>query len=300
MTIVLLVAVTTVAHAQVPPTKAAEATFLKGRELMKEKKYAQACEAFEQSQRLDPQYGTQYNLAGCYVELGKLASAWNVYRELSRSDNNPDRKQASADEAAKLAARVPKISIRFDARPDGTQLTLDGADALALVGVETPVDLGAHRLVATAPGHKTSIKAVDVREEGKTVEVAIQLEPGTDASGVVTDPNPGPVDAAPASNKKLYGKIATFAGAGLTVTGLIFGGVAMAKWNDAKAAMDNTIVRSARKYGNLSTGFVAVGLTATAAGLFLWLTAPEKPDDRARVTATLDGESAGFAVTGRF
>ena len=66
-------------------TTAAEETFNKGRELLKQGKYAAACTEFEQSQKLDPQFGTQYNLAGCYDQIGKLATAWNLYRELAKS-----------------------------------------------------------------------------------------------------------------------------------------------------------------------------------------------------------------------
>ena len=61
---------------------AAEAAFLRGKELMKEGYLAEACDAFARSQRLDPQLGTQYNLALCYEQLGRTASAWALYREL--------------------------------------------------------------------------------------------------------------------------------------------------------------------------------------------------------------------------
>ncbi|HEX2686885.1 MAG TPA: choice-of-anchor D domain-containing protein, partial [Kofleriaceae bacterium] len=89
-------------------TKAAEETFTQGRELLKQGKYAEACTAFEQSQRLDPQFGTQYNIAGCYEKTGKLATAWNLYRALARSDTNPTRRSKSAALAASLGRRVPK------------------------------------------------------------------------------------------------------------------------------------------------------------------------------------------------
>ena len=62
-----------VARAQ--SVKAAEEAFEKGRELMEAKSYADACAAFELSQRLDPQYGTQYNLAGCYAAQDKIVAA---------------------------------------------------------------------------------------------------------------------------------------------------------------------------------------------------------------------------------
>ena len=57
-------------------TTKADETFHAGRELMKDGKFADACPKFEESQKLDPGLGTQFNLADCQEHLGKLASAW--------------------------------------------------------------------------------------------------------------------------------------------------------------------------------------------------------------------------------
>src|SRR6185436_20903323 len=83
--------------------KAAEEAFEKGRKLMAARSYADACAAFELSQRLDPQYGTQFNLAGCYAELGKIATAWKLYSELAGSDKNATRRARAGELAAQLA-----------------------------------------------------------------------------------------------------------------------------------------------------------------------------------------------------
>src|SRR5215470_18019771 len=95
----LLVAVAGIAAGD--PHDVAEQQFVRGRALMKQHKYAEACAAFEQSQRLDPQLGTLFNLADCEVEIGKVASAWKIYRELEKSDPNPDRRALSAELAKK-------------------------------------------------------------------------------------------------------------------------------------------------------------------------------------------------------
>jgi hypothetical protein len=157
--------------------KAAEATFMRGRELLAQGKYQEACVAFEQSQRLDLQFGTQFNIAGCYEKTGKLATAWNLYRELARSDSNPTRRAKAAELAASLAARVPRIKLVLPRRPEGVQVHLNGENATALIGIETPVDFGSYGIAAGASGHRAWRKTVDIREEGKVVTVVIDLEP---------------------------------------------------------------------------------------------------------------------------
>ena len=66
------------AHAQAPSDKAAaaEALFQDARALSAKKDYAGACPKFKASYELDPGYGVLFNLAECYANLGKTASAW--------------------------------------------------------------------------------------------------------------------------------------------------------------------------------------------------------------------------------
>jgi hypothetical protein len=159
------------------PTKAAEDTFAMGRELLQQGKYREACAAFEQSQRLDPQFGTQYNIAGCHEKTGKLATAWNLYRELARSDTNPTRRAKAGELAARLAGRVPRIKLVLAKKPDGVQVYMNGDNANALIGIETPVDFGSYGLVAGATHYRAWRKTIAVTEEGKVITVVIDLEP---------------------------------------------------------------------------------------------------------------------------
>ena len=76
--ILSLLAITAVAHAG--DKDKADALFKHGKKLMEEKKYNDACEAFEQSMKLDPGIGTELNIARCYEEWGKLGRAWRSYK----------------------------------------------------------------------------------------------------------------------------------------------------------------------------------------------------------------------------
>ena len=54
----------------------AEALFDAARDLAKSGHYAEACPKFEASLELDEQLGTLVNLADCYENLGRVATAW--------------------------------------------------------------------------------------------------------------------------------------------------------------------------------------------------------------------------------
>src|SRR4051812_5478245 len=74
----------------------AQALFNDAKTLMQAGKYAEACPKLEESQRLGPAIGTQFNLAVCYEALGKMASAWSLYLDVAgvaKSTNQPEREK---------------------------------------------------------------------------------------------------------------------------------------------------------------------------------------------------------------
>jgi hypothetical protein len=239
---------------------AATAQFDKGRALMKDKKYADACAAFEQSQKLEAQFGTQFNLADCYTRLGKLASAWVTYKELSQRDTNEGRKKEAARRAKDLDKRLPKLLLKAATPPAGLTVTMNGTDATSLIGIDNPVDFGDYKIRAKAPGYTDFEATTRIADEGKTVTIAIELEkigvkqpdkppvkqpdkPPVQQPDKQPDPPivKQPVDddqtddvsAAPKSRRKTYAVIAGGAGVALIVTGAVFGGLASSKWSEA-------------------------------------------------------------------
>src|SRR4249920_2085008 len=74
------------AHAQSSDSNAiAEQLFKQLRELVEADRWAEACAKFEAT-LYDPVLGTRLNLATYYKHIGKLASAWGLYREAADLD----------------------------------------------------------------------------------------------------------------------------------------------------------------------------------------------------------------------
>src|SRR5690349_1387185 len=97
------------AHAQ-PAAAQAETLFDRGRDLLAAGKIAEACDAFESSQNLDPQLTTLLNLADCREKNKQLASAWGHFLEAERqtrgkSGGAKKLHTTAKDRAAKLEAK---------------------------------------------------------------------------------------------------------------------------------------------------------------------------------------------------
>src|SRR5262249_46777562 len=142
------------------------AEFDRGRALMKQHKYKEACAAFEHSQKLDPQSGTLFNLAECSAQLGKLATAWLTLRDLSTTDPNPGRRGEALRRATELEKRLPKLLVVSNSAPPGLEVTINGKPATSFLGVASPVDLGDYAIHATAPGFLAFEGTTSVVDEG--------------------------------------------------------------------------------------------------------------------------------------
>lgn len=147
---------------------AAQALFYEARALMQKGRYAEACPKLEESLRLDEGIGTAYNLADCNEHIGKIATAWSGFLDVaaqSKSAGQAQRERVARDRAQKLEARLPKLVIDVRAAPPGLAVERDGvAVGAAAFGTPIPVDPGAHKIVATAPGRTTFETKVDAKE----------------------------------------------------------------------------------------------------------------------------------------
>lgn len=169
----LLFAATVSAQARDPA--AAEAMFLQGRQALASGDYQAACPKFAESQRLDPAAGTLMNLAACEEKIGKLASAWQHWKEaidsLARDDNRIAFARSRVDDLEKhlswlAVALAPGTDPRAVVMRDSVEL------GKASQGVPLPVDPGDHSVTVIAPGRLAEKVIVSVVEaEQKQIEV---------------------------------------------------------------------------------------------------------------------------------
>lgn len=144
---------------------AAEALFEEGRKLAQAGRFADACPKFEESLRLQPGVGTEFNLADCLEHTGKTASAWGHYRSVlaaAKLAGQTAREKVVQERIAHLEPGLCRLRIHVENGP-GVTVERDGAP----VGegqwdTAVPIDPGEHSIVAKAPGKVGFKRTVDV------------------------------------------------------------------------------------------------------------------------------------------
>jgi len=290
-----VLALTHVARAD-PAT--AEALFREGRRLLDEGHYDAACTKLAESQAQDAASGTLINLALCYEKQGKLASAWAEYRAAAahaRSDGRPDRVASAERSATAIEPRVPYLVIHaIDVTP-GTELTWGtnrlGAGAF---GSKIPIDPGSYVIAVTAPGYRTWTTPVAITEgEVRTLELPalerlppppIPTPPATAAAPAKATEPARPAAPPPSGNAARTWAL-VLGGTGVVALGVgtAYGVSSLSAYSDAEqacpshhgcsdAAMGARDDAQSRAWvANVAFG---VGLAATTAGVWLWLSAP--------------------------
>src|SRR5215510_12112983 len=104
----------------------ADQLFKQGKKLLAQKKYAEACAAFEESDRIDPEIGAKLNVARCYQEWGKLGTAWRWYVDAENMANhvNDDRARKIHALVEELDPSVPRLTIKVPPNADLTGVVI--------------------------------------------------------------------------------------------------------------------------------------------------------------------------------
>jgi hypothetical protein len=265
--------------------------------------------------------GTKGALAECYTKLGRIASAWNLWRDLADTAPNEELRHDAAANAAQLDGRLPRFVVRLSgASVAGLVVAVNGTPvADPTLSVALPIDPGPFEVHASAPGRVEWVHTFTATERGVTVvEVPALAAPekvaptGTTATTGTTGTTPLPPPAiddgmATRRSRHLMGVIGVAAGVAGIVVGGVFGAAASSSWNSAKTACGGDIdhcpagdlaksqsdVNSAKSDALGSTlGFVIGGAVA-AAGAVVYLTAPSG----VKVSPEVSARSAGLVLS---
>ena len=149
---------------------AAKALFAEGRKLAAGGDYAQACPKFEDSYRLNPGIGTNFNLADCLEHVGRTASAWARFRDVAtatKAAGQFDRESVARARAAVLEPTLSRLTVDVQSPVPGQIVYRDGiAVAEFSWGIPVPVDPGDHALEAVASRRKRWSAKVTVGPSG--------------------------------------------------------------------------------------------------------------------------------------
>ena len=281
----------------------AEVLFRQGRELMDQKRTAEACVKFAESLRLDVALGTSLNLAVCFETQGHLASAWSEYNRaasLARRSGDAARTEYATQALTRLESLLATLRVTLSPEARGVRalkLELDGRElGTATLDTPIPLDAGSHVLVAKAEGYQAWSAQIQTTSETRAMALTVP--------GLVPVPAPVPPASSapplreggapvarkvephrPLHTQRWLGLAAGGAGiAGLAV-GSVFGIRALSK----KAQRDDACPsrgcspagieadRDARDAASVANVAFATGGALLVAGGLLYITAPDAP-----------------------
>lgn len=313
---------------------AARAFFQEGRKLVADGKAQEACPKFEESLRLDPGKGTQFNLADCYEKTGRYASAWGLFLEVvaaSRADNQAAHAQKAQERADAVAPMVPRLTLLVpeSSRVPDLVVRRDGVDVgRGVLGTAVPVDPGDHVVTATAPGHEAFSRTVSLAKGAAvTVEIPALRAAVSAAPPPVVPPPPVAASTSAAPLPPPPPPASEGGGAGRTVA-LVLGGAGVVALGvgsyfalsslsskssangDGQCDPNGTVCHTsqgaasrddAKRAGNFATGFSLAGLVLAGTGVTLWLTsAPKSGGVGWHVAPVVGARDAGLSFGGSY
>lgn len=301
----------------------ADQLFKKGKKLLEGGKYAEACEAFEASQRAEPTIGTLLNVARCYEEWGKLSTAYDTYVEAQRQAEQAadDRVDRIKERVAAIEPTVPTLVITTsDSKPVDLVVTLDGkALATGQLNESRRLDPGDHVVeYGIGDGDKKRITVTLAANDHKTV--ALEKLAAMQANGPVEEEVVEDVPETPVVDDPHTGRTRRILGLSTAGAGLVLVGVssylvldargdyraALAAHCNADKQCDDVGLKAthdARSRANVGTVLFSVGMVAVAGGVVLYLTAPHASSSRrehARLQPVVTPDGAGLVVAGSF
>jgi len=158
--------------------RTANARFNRGKTLMDEGRYLEACPVFEGAQQLVLGIGVTLYLADCYERTGRLMFAWEQFdkaRQLAES-NHDARVVVARERADRLWPKLPKLLLVVPSSVDVPGLVLTEDDATvdrSAYNTERPAAPGTHRFRAQVPDRTPWESSVEIAVSPGTQRVEV-------------------------------------------------------------------------------------------------------------------------------
>jgi hypothetical protein len=273
--------------------------FEEARQRMAEGHYEEACPRFAESNRLDPEVGTQMNLARCYEIAGRTASAWSTWRaaayaagakKLLTNDEAERKRQADREVYARsridfLSDHLLYVTLRVPAT-DGAAIDvrLDGEVVPPeRWGVQTPIDPGVHGVAAQAPGRRlwsAQFEVAEVSAPTVTMTVPVLAAAAPSSADVVptAPPDHGDTTASGMRAGAIAAAAAAVVGAGV---GAGFGWAAIDAHSRAEAdccldARGRSDLSQLHRDAIVSDVAFSAAIAGVGAAALLWFMAPSR------------------------
>lgn len=288
-------------RAEAQSTSAARAKRAEGQQFLEAGKYAEACAAFDASQKLEPDVGTLTFVAACREMEGRLATASATFtdvRQQAHATGDAAREQAATNHIDDLAPRLSRLTISVPVASDVTDLEIQRDGEVvprARWNQPVPVDGGKHTITARAPGRQawTETREINPERDAQTVVIPV-LPPGAPAESKIV-----------ASTARSYA-VPIMLGSGA----LALGGVSLAfklkgdsQYDKAKAEIQSqdrrdSLSRSATNWLNVARGFLAGAVVCAGAAVYFYVRDPGEGQTATAVAPVVSPGLAGLAVVG--
>ncbi len=307
----------------------AETLFSEADRLESRGQLAEACDAFEASNRIEARAGTMIRIGQCRERQGRLASAWSAFKDALTRAKDPAKRKLAEAAVASLEPRLSYLTVLVpDAnRVDGLVLMRNGSPLdPALWNRAAPVDGGVYTIGGKAPGHEVWTATVEVAVESDRASVEVPrfkelralVEPDGGTGGGVLDTgddDEGGEDGRASSRWTGRRKVALGLAAGALIGaggGVALGVQANGLEADARRLCPsgpscgrgdeaNALVASATTRATLANVSFGVAAAAALGATVLWFTgAPEHGASRLSVAPRLDRGSPGLDLLVRF
>ncbi len=302
----LVFAMSSRAHAQTPE---AEALFREGKRLLKEGEVTRACEKFEASERLEPENGTELNLADCWERDGRTASAWAMFVKAAASAKRGDRAAEARRRADALEAQLVYLTIEVPADADVDELVINRNGTVVDRGLwneRVPVDPDEYTITAAAPDREEWSTTIKVKTKDKVVVVP-ELERRRGVRKTKTRSKTAEAPGPPNKYRTATLALALSGGGAIVLaSGIALHSKRLADESDsvcpttscsnAQAVDYNRRARIEGWIANIGWGLGGAALIGAAVAWYVGASS----DAAVTVTPTIDDDRAGVALGGRF